>query len=90
CRGRQDLLEKLRRAMKGGGGTVIAPALERLLREMRPWDVVVILSDGEIYDWDQPATRTLLTRCAQKAAKAIFLTTFKMREHPGWISLQLR
>lgn len=89
ARSRAELLEKLRRAMKGGGGTVIAPALERTLERMRPMDVAVVLSDGYISDWDDEKTRELLSRVASRASKAIFLTTGEEKQHPGWVTLRL-
>ncbi|MEM2618252.1 MAG: VWA domain-containing protein [Candidatus Hadarchaeales archaeon] len=84
-----ELLRKLKKAMKGGGGTVIAPALRKTLERMRPQDVVVVLSDGYIYDWDEAETRALLRKVASRAAKAIFLTTGEEKGHPGWITLRL-
>ena len=89
CREKQEVLEKLKKAMKGGGGTVIAPALEKVLGEMKPWDLVVILSDGYIWDWNEGRTQELLRAVARKASKALLLLSgMGQKQCSGWITLR--
>ncbi|MDI6709748.1 MAG: VWA-like domain-containing protein [Thermoanaerobacterales bacterium] len=61
--------------MRGGGGTVLAPALAQLARHMAPQDMVVILSDGHIADLGDAATLRLYRRLAARAARMVFVTT---------------
>jgi len=82
-------VEPLRGRMRGGGGTVIRPALERTLRQMRPLDMVVVLTDGHIYDWDMPDTKSLLSRVAARASVSVLLWTDREVSHPRWRSLRL-
>lgn len=60
--------------VKGGGGTVIAPALLEAVSKMARGDVVVVLTDGEIYDRDNKKTQKLLHEIAVKSSSAIFAT----------------
>jgi len=68
--------------LRGGGGTVLRPALEALLEKMHPQDTVVILSDGYIADLEQPATLNLYRRVAVRAAQVVFVTAGKMPRLP--------
>lgn len=61
--------------MRGGGGTVLAPALVQLARHMAPQDMVVILSDGHVADLGDAATLRLYRRLAARAARMVFVTT---------------
>ena len=84
-----DILPWLRGKMKGGGGTVIAPALKKTLERMRAGDMVVVLTDGYIYDIKERETKDLMARVAAKASAAIFLWTGAEVRAPGWRSLEL-
>jgi len=61
-------------AGKGGGGTVVRPALEEVLRRMRYGDVVVALSDFEISDAGDPETERLAGEVARRAGVAVAAT----------------
>lgn len=60
--------------MRGGGGTIIFPALETTLKLMRLGDMVIILTDGCIFDADKPGTKELFKKVGQKSIVAIFAT----------------
>jgi len=82
-------VEPLKGKMKGGGGTVIRPALKKTLEQMRPLDMVAILSDFEILDWDEPEVQELLSKVAARASVAVLLSTYKEVSHPRWRFLRL-
>lgn len=46
-------IRKLVNSLKGGGGTVIDPALKIAVKESRQDDIFVIMTDGEIWDTDR-------------------------------------
>jgi hypothetical protein len=60
--------------IKGGGGTVIAPVLEEVLNAMKRQDIVVVLTDGAIYDLSIQEAQNLLLKVAAKSSCAIFGT----------------
>ncbi len=62
--------------VRGGGGTVIAPALRRALKMMRGGDIVVILSDWEIYDARSRETQRLLAEVARRSSAAFAVSTY--------------
>lgn len=78
------VVSKVAKMLKGGGGTVIKPALEKTLERMRPRDIVVILTDGEIWDVDEAETRRLFSEVASKASVSIFASTHRTLEIPMW------
>jgi hypothetical protein len=67
-------IEKVKSHLKGGGGTVIKPALEYTLKRMAPGDIVIIASDWYIYDIDNADTIKLLRDLVNKSSMAVFLT----------------
>ena len=68
---------------KGGGGTVVRPALEEVLRRMRYGDVVVILSDFDISDAGDPETERLAGEVARRAGVAAAATVDR-NPPAGW------
>jgi len=56
---------------------------------MRPLDMVVVLTDGHIYDWDMPDTQGLLSKVAARASVSVLLWTDREVSHPRWRSLRL-
>lgn len=60
--------------IRGGGGTVIAPVLKAVLESMKQGDIVVVITDGEIYDIAEKETQELLQKVAQKSYQPIFGT----------------
>ena len=63
---------KLKLKLEGGGGTVIRPALELVMKKYRNSDSVIILTDGDIYDINDPITSRMLRSIANKL---VFVTT---------------
>jgi len=82
-------VDSLKEKMRGGGGTVIRPALEKTLKQMKPMDMVAILSDFEIFDWNEPKVKELLSKIAAKASVAVLLSTHREVSVPRWRFLRL-
>jgi predicted metal-dependent peptidase len=59
---------------RGGGGTVVRPALEEVARRMRYGDVVIVLSDFEISDAEDPEVVRLAREVAHRAGVAVAAT----------------
>ncbi|MFP3209532.1 MAG: VWA-like domain-containing protein [Nitrososphaeria archaeon] len=59
---------------KGGGGTVVRPALEEVAKRMHYGDVVVVLSDFEISDAEEPEVVRLAREVARRAGVAVAAT----------------
>jgi len=78
---------KLARKMRGGGGTTISPALKAALRELRSGDVVVVFTDGYLFDEDE--AQPLFSAVASRAAKSIVVTTDREVKAPGWTQIHL-
>jgi len=68
---------------KGGGGTVVRPALEEVARRMHYGDVVVILSDFEISDVSEPEAVRLAREVARRAGVAV-AATVDLNPPAGW------
>jgi predicted metal-dependent peptidase len=81
----EDTLEhvKLTLQVKGGGGTCIGPALRLLLSEMRRNDIVVVITDGMIFDMEKNETQRMLEEAASKSASAVFASTVELPELPS-------
>lgn len=70
-----DLLRLVKeKKIFGGGGTIIKKALQKTLKEMQRGDLVVVLTDGKIYDIKDRETQELLRKLASKSIKSIFAT----------------
>lgn len=78
------VVSKVKNMLKGGGGTVIKPALEKTLERMRLRDIVVVLTDGEIWDIDKAETRRLFSEVASKSSVSILASTHRTLEIPIW------
>jgi predicted metal-dependent peptidase len=78
------VVSKVSKMLKGGGGTVIKSALEKTLERMKPRDIVVVLTDGEIWDVDEDETRRLFSEVASKASVSILASTHRTLEIPIW------
>jgi len=68
---------------RGGGGTVVRPALEEVAKRMRYGDVVVVLSDFEISDAGDPETVRLAREVARRAGVAV-AATVDVSPPAGW------
>ncbi|MEM2615763.1 MAG: VWA-like domain-containing protein, partial [Thermoplasmatales archaeon] len=72
-------------SVRGGGGTEIKKALELLEKKFQSNDIVVILTDGQIFDIEDPEIQAKLERLARRSASAVFATTFSTPSLPhGW------
>lgn len=69
---------------QGGGGTVILPLAKELVKVVRSTDVVVVVTDGHIYDINNPEVAEQLVRIASRAAKVIILTFHAKPDVRGW------
>jgi predicted metal-dependent peptidase len=77
-------------SIKGGGGTVIAPALEKVINEMRQGDIVIITTDGYIHDIAEENTQPLLSAIGKKSSTAVFATTGATPILPqGWHTVKI-
>ncbi|MEM2447885.1 MAG: hypothetical protein QXT14_02905 [Candidatus Bathyarchaeia archaeon] len=84
AKSRADVINKVLERLRGYGGTVIEDALKTTLKSMRLRDAVVVLTDGEIYDIDRDGTRRLLSDVASRASVAVFVSTRRELNIPGW------
>jgi predicted metal-dependent peptidase len=71
----QDVLKKIATKLKGGGGTQIRDALEKTYRNMQYGDIVVVLTDGLIYDKETPEVIELARRIKSKASTCLVVYT---------------
>lgn len=84
-----QMVGKLRSMIKGGGGTVIAPALKKVLDLMKPTDIVVVLTDGDIFDVNKEETSFLFNSVAHKANTAVICSTHTFLEVSGWETIKI-
>jgi len=79
-----DVARKCKAGLKGGGGTEIRSALEFVDKKMGYSDVVIILTDGYIFDSDETRTKSIAKRIASKASFKAVGYTEKKTELPGF------
>ena len=84
-----EVLSKASNMMRGGGGTVIGPALQKTLNSMRSRDVVVIFTDGDVYDMNDAKTRALFEQVAARSSAALFMTTHTEHEITRWVTVKV-
>jgi predicted metal-dependent peptidase len=84
ARSQSDVISRVVKNLKGGGGTVVEPALTQVLKRMKSRDIVVIFTDGEIYDLDEGKTKQMFSKVRSKSSASIFLTTSREHVIPGW------
>jgi len=84
AKSRAEVVSKVADRLRGYGGTEIRNALESTLKRMKFRDIVVILSDFEIYDLKEPEVQRLLSQVASKASVAIACSTYRDVDIPGW------
>lgn len=75
--------------LRGGGGTVIKPALEDVAKRVKPRDVVFIVSDMYISDLESQDVKQTLTEIRKKTGNTILVynTTkdYKVPQLPGCV-----
>lgn len=79
-----EVARKVASKMKGGGGTVCLPVLQRVHKLMNAGDAVLLLSDGEIFDAQRSETQDWFRKVAAKAGFAMIGYTHKPVEAPGF------
>lgn len=90
AKSKSEVVAKVMTRIRGGGGTVISPALEKTLKEMRTMDIVVVFTDGYIYDINDDNTRELFEKVAMKSSKSILVTTGEEHIIPRWVTIKLQ
>jgi Mg-chelatase subunit ChlD len=89
ARNKSDVINKVVKRLRGGGGTVIEGALRKALKDMRLNDMVVILSDGDIYDLEKDETKELFSNIAKRSSVSVFVSTHREVNIPGWRFIRL-
>ena len=84
-----EVARKVAPKMKGGGGTVIAPALIKVYSLMRAGDAVIVLTDGDIRDAEEEKTKSLFRKVSAKAGFAMLGYTHKPVEAPGFATARI-
>lgn len=79
-----EVARKIAAKMKGGGGTICLPALQKVHKLMSAGDAVILLSDGDLYDASKTETQEWFRRVAAKAGFAMIGYTHKPVEAPGF------
>jgi predicted metal-dependent peptidase len=77
---RSEDAKSVRVRLKGGGGTVILPALKAAEQYMRPTTKVVILSDWDIFDINSPQVQEWL-----KKHRGQILAVTTLRQPPSYL-----
>ncbi len=85
-----EVARKIAPKMRGGGGTVIKPALSKVLSLMRAGDAVIVLTDGEIFDAEEGETQSLFRKISAKAGFAMLGYTHKPVEAPGFTKARIK
>jgi predicted metal-dependent peptidase len=84
-----EVIAKVLGRLRGGGGTVIKPSLITTLQRMKSRDMVVVLSDMDIWDLNEAETRSRFAEAAAKASVAILCSTDREVELEGWRFVKL-
>jgi predicted metal-dependent peptidase len=70
--------------MRGGGGTIILPVLQKIYKLMKRGDAVIILTDGDIADKSRDEIQSWFAKVARKAGFAVIGYTHTPVEAKGW------
>lgn len=84
-----ELVNKMREKLRGYGGTEIHSWLKLVSEKLERNDILVVLTDGCIFDIDQEEVKNLMVRLAERASVAIFTYTQTEQKIPKWISIKL-
>lgn len=69
------------------GGTEIEPALDSVLKSVSKDDLVLIMTDGYIYDIEKDEVQKKLQELTKRSAKTLFLTTSAVPKLPSDIEV---
>jgi predicted metal-dependent peptidase len=73
----REVASKIASKMKGGGGTVCLPVLQRVHKLMNTGDAVIMLSDMEISDWNDKEAQSFLNMIEKKAGFAMIASSYR-------------
>lgn len=85
---KRQVISKVAKEMEGGGGTKVQPCLNKVVDDMESNDIVGIMTDGHVFDWDEGKTSKLLKRVSTQASSAFVYTTDEKIESKGWVTVQ--
>jgi len=85
----QQVARRVASKMKGGGGTVCKPVLEKVYRLMNSGDAVIMLTDGDIFDAEKSETQEWFRRVSSKAGFAMIGYTHKPVIAPGFTTTHI-
>jgi predicted metal-dependent peptidase len=74
---------------KGGGGTLIKEVLKNVAPRFDYHDVVIILTDGHIFDLEDGGVQYLLNQLGGKASAAVWGTKDVKYEATPWINVEI-
>lgn len=89
AKSKSQVISKVLGKIKGGGGTMILPALKKVLVSMKRLDIVVVFTDGDIYDIEKEEVKDYLSNVASKASATVFLTTSREHNIPRWDMIKI-
>jgi len=79
-----EVARKIAAKLKGGGGTVCLPVLQQVHKLMGMGDSVILLTDGDIFDANNPETQQWFKKVANKAGFALIGYTHKPLQAPNF------
>ena len=85
----QQVARRVAPMMKGGGGTVCKPVLEKVYRFMNSGDAVIMLTDGDIFDAEKSETQEWFRKVSSKAGFAMIGYTHKPVIAPGFTTAHI-
>ena len=85
----QQVARRVASKMKGGGGTVCKPVLEKVYRLINSGDAIIMLTDGDIFDAEKSETQEWFRRVSSKAGFAMIGYTHKPVVAPGFITAHI-
>lgn len=85
-----EVISKVAKHIRGGGGTEIGNALEQTLARMKSKDIVLVLTDLCIFDLNEPEVQRLLAAVAGRSSACAFCTTEKETPVRGWRVIKLK
>jgi predicted metal-dependent peptidase len=85
-----EVARKIVSKMKGGGGTICLPVLQKVYKLMSPNDAVIMLTDGYIYDAEKKETKDQFHKIANKASFCLIGYTHKPVHTPSFKSVFIK
>lgn len=86
---KDEVIRKVANSLKGGGGTVISPVLDKLGSDIENGDITAILTDGHISDIGMDKTVEYMRTISEKSSSSFILTTDREVDVEGWKVLSL-